>query len=74
MHRPKIALVGGGQIGAMLAFLSSLKELGDVCVFDVVEGLSSTGYKRCGDVAACFSTLQQKPIAVLDALRCMHPS
>lgn len=38
MHRPKIALVGGGQIGAIFAFLSSLKELGDVCIFDVVEG------------------------------------
>lgn len=39
MHRPKIALVGGGQIGAVLAFLSSLKELGDVSIFDVVEGM-----------------------------------
>ncbi|CDJ67052.1 malate dehydrogenase, putative, partial [Eimeria necatrix] len=39
MRRPKIALVGGGQIGAILAFLSSLKELGDVSIFDVVEGL-----------------------------------
>lgn len=39
MRRPKIALVGGGQIGAVLAFLSSLKELGDVSIFDVVEGM-----------------------------------
>ena len=39
MHRPKIALVGGGQIGAMLAFISSLKELGDVSIFDIVEGM-----------------------------------
>ncbi|OEH76447.1 uncharacterized protein LOC34621309 [Cyclospora cayetanensis] len=39
MPRPKIALVGGGQIGAVLAFLSSLKELGDVSIFDIVEGM-----------------------------------
>ncbi|CDI87962.1 malate dehydrogenase, putative [Eimeria praecox] len=39
MRRPKIALVGGGQIGAVVALLSSLKELGDVSIFDVVEGM-----------------------------------
>ncbi|KAL8439338.1 hypothetical protein Efla_002818 [Eimeria flavescens] len=39
MRRPKIALVGGGQIGSVLAFLSSLKELGDVSIFDVLEGM-----------------------------------
>ena len=43
MRRPKIALVGGGQIGAVLAFLSSLKELGDVSIFDVVEGNGASG-------------------------------
>lgn len=34
--RPKIALVGGGQIGGVLAQLSALKELGDVVMFDIV--------------------------------------
>ena len=37
-HR-KIALIGGGQIGGTLALLIGLKQLGDVVLFDVVEGL-----------------------------------
>lgn len=36
--RPKIALVGSGMIGATLAHLIGLKELGDAVLFDVVEG------------------------------------
>ncbi|HEY6579377.1 MAG TPA: malate dehydrogenase [Rhizomicrobium sp.] len=39
MPRRKIALIGGGQIGGTLAHLVALKELGDVVLFDVVEGL-----------------------------------
>lgn len=39
MARNKIALIGGGQIGGTLAHLASLKELGDVVIFDIVEGL-----------------------------------
>jgi malate dehydrogenase len=39
MSRNKIALIGGGQIGGTLAHLISLKELGDVVLFDIVEGL-----------------------------------
>lgn len=39
MARNKIALVGAGQIGGTLAHLIGLKELGDVVVFDVVEGM-----------------------------------
>src|SRR6266568_904791 len=39
MARAKIALIGGGQIGGVLAQLSALRELGDVVLFDVVEGL-----------------------------------
>ena len=39
MPRKKIALIGGGQIGGVLAQLSALRELGDVILFDVVEGL-----------------------------------
>jgi malate dehydrogenase len=37
--RPKIALIGGGQIGGVLAQLSALKELGDVVLFDIVEDM-----------------------------------
>ena len=39
MARKKIALIGGGQIGGTLAHLVGLKELGDVVLFDIVEGL-----------------------------------
>jgi malate dehydrogenase len=39
MARKKIALIGGGNIGGTLAHLCALKELGDVVLFDIVEGL-----------------------------------
>jgi malate dehydrogenase len=39
MARKKIALIGGGQIGGTLAHLIALRELGDVVIFDIVEGL-----------------------------------
>jgi len=39
MARKKIALIGGGQIGGTLAHLIGLKELGDVVLFDIVDGL-----------------------------------
>ncbi len=38
MARPKIALIGAGQIGGTLAHLTALKELGDVVLFDIAEG------------------------------------
>ena len=38
MARPKIALIGAGQIGGTLAHLAALKELGDVVLFDIAEG------------------------------------
>jgi malate dehydrogenase len=37
--RNKIALIGAGNIGGTLAHLCALKHLGDVVLFDVVEGL-----------------------------------
>ncbi len=39
MARKKIALIGGGMIGGTLAHLAGLKELGDVIIFDIVDGL-----------------------------------
>ena len=39
MARKKIALIGGGQIGGVLAQLIALKQLGDVVLFDVVEDM-----------------------------------
>jgi len=38
MARPKIALIGAGQIGGTLAHLAAIKELGDVILFDIAEG------------------------------------
>ena len=38
MSRPKIALIGAGQIGGTLAHLAGLKELGDVVLFDIADG------------------------------------
>ena len=38
MKRPKIALIGAGQIGGTLAHLAAMKELGDIVVFDIAEG------------------------------------
>jgi malate dehydrogenase len=39
MARTKIALIGAGQIGGTLALLAAQKELGDVVLFDIVEGM-----------------------------------
>ena len=38
MARKKIALIGAGNIGGTLAHLAALKGLGDIVLFDVVEG------------------------------------
>ena len=39
MARKKIALIGAGQIGGTLAHLIALKELGDIVLFDIVDGV-----------------------------------
>ena len=39
MARKNIALIGGGMIGGTLAHLAALKELGDIVIFDIAEGL-----------------------------------
>ncbi len=39
MARNRIALIGSGQIGGTLALLAGLKELGDVVLFDIVDGM-----------------------------------
>ncbi|MBC8323062.1 MAG: malate dehydrogenase [Candidatus Marinimicrobia bacterium] len=42
MSRPKISLIGGGQIGGNLALLATQKELGNVVIFDIpkAEGMT----------------------------------
>ena len=39
MARNKIALIGAGQIGGTLAHLAAVKELGDIVLFDIVDGV-----------------------------------
>jgi malate dehydrogenase len=39
MGRNKISLIGAGQIGGTLALLTGLKELGDIVLFDIVDGI-----------------------------------
>jgi malate dehydrogenase len=58
MARAKIALIGAGQIGGTLAHLIGLKELGDVILFDVVEGVPDG---KALDIA------EASPIAGFDA-------
>ncbi len=53
MARPKIALIGAGQIGGTLAHLVATKELGDVVLFDIAEGTpqgKSLDLAQCGPV------------------------
>ncbi|SPF77275.1 Malate dehydrogenase [Aliiroseovarius pelagivivens] len=39
MARTKIALIGSGMIGGTLAHLAALKEMGDVVLFDIADGI-----------------------------------
>ncbi|RVT94532.1 malate dehydrogenase [Sphingomonas crocodyli] len=53
MARTKIALIGAGNIGGTLAHLAALKGLGDIVLFDVVEGVpqgKALDLSQCGPV------------------------
>jgi malate dehydrogenase len=50
MARPRIALIGAGQIGGTLALLAASHELGDVILFDVMEGVPQG---KALDIAQC---------------------
>ena len=53
MARSKIALIGAGQIGGTLAHLATIRELGDVVLFDIVEGVpkgKALDLSECGPV------------------------
>jgi malate dehydrogenase len=39
MSRKKIALIGAGQIGGTLALLAGMKDLGDIALFDIADGV-----------------------------------
>src|SRR5690349_11297062 len=53
MARNKIALIGAGNIGGTLAHIAAQKELGDIVLFDVVEGVpqgKALDLSQCGPV------------------------
>ena len=39
MARKKIALIGAGHIGRTWPFLAAMKELGDIVLFDIIDGV-----------------------------------
>ena len=60
MARKKIALIGAGNIGGTLAHLAALKGLGDVVLFDVVEGVpqgKALDLSQCGPVEGFDATI-----------------
>ncbi|MBI2235453.1 MAG: malate dehydrogenase [Magnetospirillum sp.] len=58
MARNKIALVGSGNIGGTLAHLIGLKELGDVVLFDIAEGVPQG---KALDILQSTSVVPRKP-------------
>ena len=58
MARSKIALIGSGQIGGVLAQLAAQKELGDVVLFDVAEGTPQ---------GKALDLLESGPVSAFDA-------
>jgi malate dehydrogenase len=53
MARKKIALIGAGMIGGTLAHLAAKKELGDIVLFDIVEGIpqgKALDLSQCGPI------------------------
>ncbi|ABA88287.1 malate dehydrogenase, NAD-dependent [Syntrophotalea carbinolica DSM 2380] len=61
MVKPKIALIGGGQIGNSIAHLAAMRELGNVIMFDIKDGLAQG---KCLDIA------QAAPISNFDVQLC----
>src|ERR1700712_2281164 len=75
MARKKIALIGAGNIGGTLAHLAAQKELGDIVLFDVVEGVpqgKALDLSQCGPVegfdASVTGTNDYKDIAGADVI------
>ena len=53
MARKKIALIGAGNIGGTLAHLAAIRELGDIVLFDVIEGVpqgKALDLSQCGPI------------------------
>ena len=53
MARKKIALIGAGMIGGTLAHLAAKKEMGDIVLFDIAEGIpqgKALDLSQCGPI------------------------
>ncbi|MEO6040882.1 MAG: malate dehydrogenase [Croceibacterium sp.] len=60
MARKKIALVGAGMIGGTLAHLAAKKELGDIVLFDIMEGIpqgKALDLSQCGPIEGFDATI-----------------
>ena len=75
MARKKIALIGAGNIGGTLAHLAAQKELGDIVLFDVAEGVpqgKALDLSQCGPIegfdAAITGTNDYRDIAGADVI------
>lgn len=75
MARKKIALIGAGNIGGTLAHLAAQKELGDIVLFDIAEGIpqgKALDLSQCGPVqgfdAKVTGTNDYKDIAGADVI------
>ncbi len=75
MARKKIALIGAGNIGGTLAHLTLTKNLGDVVLFDIVEGVpqgKALDLSQCGPIegfdASIVGTNQYKDIQDADVV------
>lgn len=53
MARKKLVFIGGGQIGGNLLLLAAQKELGDVVMFDIVEGMPQ---------GKCLDIMESRPV------------
>ncbi len=79
MARPKIALIGAGQIGGTLAHLAAIKELGDIILFDIAEGTPqgkaldiaqsgpSEGFDACLKGANSYADIAKADVCIVTA-------
>jgi malate/lactate dehydrogenase len=61
MARKKIALIGAGNIGGTLAHLAAQKELGDIVLFDITEGIPRARRSICRSAARSKALTPRSP-------------
>jgi malate dehydrogenase len=61
MARKKIALIGAGMIGGTLAHLAAMREMGDIVLFDIAEGIpqgKALDISQCGPIEGFDASLK----------------